>query len=228
MFHDSRWSLVPDVASVGVVAARSRRFCRSRSSTERTYIGIHSAFTSVRGRRERARARRNDDTRHSRHACAEETIEPLASLSFSLSLLLASVSRVLPVWRLLLPFRLFLFLCCVCRTPRLVSSTARGLPAKLNKHSYLHSISGALTSLDNPATDSSSSHVRASSEPRPSFRYTHTSRDRRFTGHDFLSVASDRRPTRFIPPRLSSTPPSVLLVLEDRGHESSSSSSSSS
>lgn len=28
---------------------------------------------------------------------------------------------------------------------------------------------------------------RATYEPRPSFRYTHTSRDRRFTGYDFLS-----------------------------------------
>lgn len=54
----------------------------------------------------------------------------------------------------------------------------RPLPAKLNKHSYLHSISGALTSLDNPATDSSSSHVRT--YVRPSLVHplgiTHTSR----------------------------------------------------
>lgn len=46
--------------------------------------------------------------------------------------------------------------------------------AKLNKHSYLHSISGALTSLDNPATESSPSSTTY--EPRSSFRYTHTSR----------------------------------------------------
>lgn len=66
----------------------------------------------------------------------------LSSLSFSF----AGYSR-----RRTLPPLFFLFLPLPPRRP---------LPAKLNKHSYLHSISGALTSLDNPATDSSSSHVR--------------------------------------------------------------------
>lgn len=104
---------------------------------------------------ERARPRRNDDvddTRHSRHACAEETIEPRPSLSFSRAVGRASSRRLF--------LSVSLSLSPLVPAARLFLS---GLPAKLNKHSYLHSISGALTSLDNPATDSSSSHVRASS-----------------------------------------------------------------
>lgn len=142
--------------SVGVVAYRSSRsvspilpflFCRSRTDVGiRTYV---HPWSNVHGREGTSDV---DDTRHSRHACAEETIEPRPSLSFSRAVGRAS------------SLRLFLFvslsLSPLVPAARLFLS---GLAAKLNKHSYLHSISGALTSLDNPATDSSSSHVRASS-----------------------------------------------------------------
>lgn len=147
-----RWSW-----SAGGAAYRSSRsvspilpflFCRSRTDVDTIRTYVHP-WSNVHGREGNDDV---DDTRHSRHACAEETIEPRPSLSFSRAVGRASSRRLF--------LSVSLSLSPLVPAARLFLS---GLAAKLNKHSYLHSISGALTSLDNPATDSSSSHVRASS-----------------------------------------------------------------
>lgn len=88
---------------------------------------------------------------------------------------------------------LFLFL-CASLPRRGPSLPLRPQAAKLNKHSYLHSISGALTSLDNPATESSPSSTTY--EPRSSFRYTHTSRPIEFARDPPPRPPSGRRDPR--------------------------------
>lgn len=154
MIFDGRWSRTCQCRCRGPISP-----ILSFAFVHEADVGTRSAFTSVRGRRECARARRNDDatstTRGTRGTRVRRKQLNLLLLSLSLSLVgECQPSAVCVAFASSFP-SLSLSLLRVL--------VPRGLPAKLNKHSYLHSISGALTSLDNPATDSSSSHVRASS-----------------------------------------------------------------
>lgn len=131
---------------------RCRRFCRFCFCRSRTDVGIRTyvhPWWNVHGR-EGTTTSTTRGTRGTRVRRKQLNLVP--SLSFSRAVGRASSRRLF--------LSVSLSLSPLVPAARLFLS---GLPAKLNKHSYLHSISGALTSLDNPATDSSSSHVRASS-----------------------------------------------------------------